>query len=183
MKLYLTIWDCLGFQFSLMEVSCGGFSCQERHQYVVPPGGSPVKTEWQSKLRRDRKREGEKKRGRGRNYGKEEEGGSPTKIQWTSWGVRGEGEVRWRVQRWVSLRTSDFWKEKPQEIWFHFLWTFSFVAVLFCELFIHIQYQWNVWTHFLIKCAQTFDWYWTYWTLKNYWTNLKQTLNIEGSIV
>lgn len=40
-----------------MEVSCGGFSCQERHQTVVPPGGSPVKTKWPSELRRDGKKE------------------------------------------------------------------------------------------------------------------------------
>lgn len=45
LKLCLTILDCLGFQFFLMEISCGGFPCQERHQNVVLPGGSPVKTE------------------------------------------------------------------------------------------------------------------------------------------
>ena len=56
----------------------GGFSCQEHHLNVVPPGGSPEKTERWSELRRDGKSEGgEKKGGRGRNYGG---GGSPTKI-------------------------------------------------------------------------------------------------------
>lgn len=53
MKLYLTILNHLGFQLSHMEVSCGGFSCPECHQNVFPPGGRPVKIEWQSERRRE----------------------------------------------------------------------------------------------------------------------------------
>lgn len=61
LKFYLTIRDCLGFQFSLMEVSCVFlfFPCQN----VVPSRSSPVKTTRQRDLSRDGKTEvGERQR-------------------------------------------------------------------------------------------------------------------------
>lgn len=130
MKLYLTIWDCLGFQFSLMEVSCGGFSCQECHQNVVPPGGSPVKTEWQSELRRDGKRDGE----RGIMVRRESNKNMVDSLR------SKRGQMREREKRGMG-HSKDFWKIKTKEI-LSFSWmTFCIMWGLFLFFFFFLVCQ------------------------------------------
>lgn len=119
LKLYLTIWARLGFQFSLMEVSCGGFSCQECHQNSVPPGGGPEKTEWQSELRRDGKRDGE-----GGIMSRRESNKNTVELLRSK-----RGQIRERENREMS-HPKDFWKIKTKEnLAFH-----EWHSVL-CEIF------------------------------------------------
>lgn len=64
LKLYLTIWDCLGSSvFPNGSQLWGEVSCQAGHQNVVPPGGRPVKIEWQKGAEKRRKKEKESRKG------------------------------------------------------------------------------------------------------------------------
>lgn len=72
MKLDLTVWDCLGFQFSLMEVSCGGVILWGAPSECCPTGRQSSEnrmTEWAEEGRK--KREGGVERSRRGNCGEE----------------------------------------------------------------------------------------------------------------